>query len=86
MTSVSLGASLARQGKKVLIVDADSQHSATVNLGVSEPDKGNVGCRLLDATTNHQLNSSAQKRNFVCKRGFFFVPMSWSGIFRLNTF
>jgi chromosome partitioning protein len=39
MTSVSLGASLARQGKQVLIVDADSQHSATVSLGVAEPDK-----------------------------------------------
>ena len=38
-TSVSLAASLARQGKKVLIVDADSQHSATVSLGVAEPDK-----------------------------------------------
>ena len=38
-TAVSLGASLARQGKKVLIVDADSQHSATVSLGVAEPDK-----------------------------------------------
>ena len=38
-TSVSLGASLARQGKKVLIIDADSQHSATVSLGVTEPDK-----------------------------------------------
>ncbi|MCL1799095.1 MAG: ParA family protein [Eggerthellaceae bacterium] len=39
MTSVSLGASLVRQGKKVLVVDADSQHSATVSLGVAEPDK-----------------------------------------------
>jgi len=39
MTSVSLAASLARQGKKVLIIDADSQHSATVSLGVKEPDK-----------------------------------------------
>jgi len=39
MTSVSLGASLARQGKRVLIVDADSQHSSTVSLGVAEPDK-----------------------------------------------
>ena len=39
MTSVSLGASLARQGKKILIIDADSQHSATVSLGVAEPDK-----------------------------------------------
>jgi len=38
-TSVNLGASLARQGKRVLIVDADSQHSATVSLGVTEPDK-----------------------------------------------
>ena len=38
-TSVSLAASLARQGKKVLIIDADSQHSATVSLGVAEPDK-----------------------------------------------
>ena len=38
-TTVSLGASLARQGKRVLIVDADSQHSATVSLGVAEPDK-----------------------------------------------
>ena len=38
-TSVSLAASLARQGKRVLIVDSDSQHSATVSLGVTEPDK-----------------------------------------------
>ena len=39
MTSVSLGVSLARQGKKILIIDADSQHSATVSLGIAEPDK-----------------------------------------------
>ena len=39
MTSVSLGVSLVRQGKKVLLIDADSQHSATVSLGVKEPDK-----------------------------------------------
>jgi len=38
-TAVSLGASLARQGTRVLIVDADSQHSATVSLGVAEPGK-----------------------------------------------
>ena len=38
-TSISLGAGLARLGKKVLIIDADSQHSATVSLGVKEPDK-----------------------------------------------
>ena len=30
---------MARLGKKVLIIDADSRHSATVSLGVKEPDK-----------------------------------------------
>jgi len=38
-TAVNLGAGLARQGKRVLCVDTDSQHSLTVSLGVSEPDK-----------------------------------------------
>ena len=38
-TAVSLGASMSRHGKSVLIIDADSQHSATVSLGVAEPDK-----------------------------------------------
>jgi chromosome partitioning protein len=38
-TAVNLGVGLARQGKRVLCIDADSQHSLTVSLGVSEPDK-----------------------------------------------
>jgi chromosome partitioning protein len=38
-STVSLAASLARQGKSVLVLDADSQSSATVSLGVAEPDK-----------------------------------------------
>jgi chromosome partitioning protein len=39
MTTASLGFGLAREGKKVLCVDADSQHSLTVSLGVKEPEK-----------------------------------------------
>jgi len=39
MTSASLGAGLARQGKRVLCVDADAQHSLSVSYGVTEPEK-----------------------------------------------
>jgi chromosome partitioning protein len=38
-TAASLGVGLARHGKKVLLVDSDNQHSLTVSMGVSEPDK-----------------------------------------------
>jgi chromosome partitioning protein len=41
-TSVSLGVGLARAGKKVLLLDADSQHSLTASLGVKEPEKLSV--------------------------------------------
>ena len=39
MTCASLGIGLARQGKRTLVIDTDSQHSLTVSLGVREPDK-----------------------------------------------
>ncbi len=39
MTAASLGAGLARQGKRVLLLDADPQHSLTVSMGVSEPER-----------------------------------------------
>ena len=39
MTAANLGVGLAREGKKTLIIDTDSQHSLTVGLGVKEPDK-----------------------------------------------
>lgn len=37
--SVNIGIGLARLGKKVLLIDADSQGSATVSLGFQEPDR-----------------------------------------------
>lgn len=40
-TTASLGVGLARQGKKVLVIDTDNQHSLTVSLGVNQPDKLN---------------------------------------------
>ena len=38
-TAVNLGIGLAREGKKVLLVDADPQASMTVSLGIREPDE-----------------------------------------------
>jgi chromosome partitioning protein len=39
MTAASLGFGLAKQDKRVLLLDCDSQHSLTVSLGVPEPEK-----------------------------------------------
>jgi hypothetical protein len=39
MTAASLGFGLAKQGKRVLLLDCDSQFSLTVSLGIREPDK-----------------------------------------------
>lgn len=38
-TTVNLGIGLARQGKKVLLIDADPQGSLTASLGYVEPDE-----------------------------------------------
>lgn len=41
-TCVNLGIGLAREGKKVLLVEADAQGSMTVSLGIQEPDELDV--------------------------------------------
>ena len=41
-TTSSLGIGLAKQGEKVLVIDADAQGSLTASLGFTEPDKLDV--------------------------------------------
>lgn len=41
-TGVNLGAELIRQGKRVLVIDADPQGSLTISLGIKNPDKLNL--------------------------------------------
>ena len=55
MTAASLGVGLAREGKKTLIIDADSQHSLTVSLGVKEPDNLAV---TLATVMNHIISET----------------------------
>ena len=38
-STVNLGVGLAREGKKVLLVDADPQGSLTVSMGIQNPDE-----------------------------------------------
>ena len=52
-TAASLGAGLVRQGKKVLLIDADPQGSLTLSLGIKNPDEldstlANVMERIVD--------------------------------------
>lgn len=39
VTSVNLGIGLAREGYKVLMIDADPQGSMSISLGCDEPDR-----------------------------------------------
>lgn len=46
-TTVNLGIGLAREGKKVLLIDADTQGSLTVSLGYVEPDELGITLTLI---------------------------------------
>jgi chromosome partitioning protein len=61
-TSVNLGIGLSRKGKKVLLIDADSQHSLTASLGVREPDK-------LTTTLSSVISEIIGERNVNPKSG-----------------
>ena len=49
-TTVNLGIGLAREGKKVLLIDADPQGSMTASLGYVEPD--DIGVTLATIMMN----------------------------------
>lgn len=52
-TAGNLGIGLAKQGKKVLLIDADAQGSLTASLGFTEPDKLEI---TLATLLGHMLN------------------------------
>ena len=54
-TSVNLGIGLAKEGKKVLLVDADPQGSLSISLGYPEPDEmENTLATLMLQTVNEE--------------------------------
>lgn len=57
-TTVNLGIGLVRQGKKVLLIDADPQGSMTASLGYVEPDdiKTTLATIMLNCINEEEMN------------------------------
>lgn len=54
-TCVNLGIGLAKEGKKVLLVEADAQGSMAVSLGIAEPDELDVTLvNIMEKLINHE--------------------------------
>ena len=67
-TAATLGAGLVRQGKKVLLIDADPQGSLTLSLGVKNPDEldstlANVMERIVDDNSVSSYKKGKCKMN-----------------------
>lgn len=64
VTCVNLGIGLAREGKKVLILDTDPQGSLSISLGIDEPDK-------LDYSLANALINIINDEQVDVKKGIF---------------
>jgi len=74
MTAASLGVGLARQGKKTLIIDADSQHSLTVSLGVTEPDTLPVSLATIISDVINEKDIDPMAGIIQHSEGIFLMP------------
>lgn len=61
-TTLNLGVGLAREGKKVLLIDADPQGSLTISVGINEPDQ-------LDYTLANVLMDIVNEEELPASRG-----------------
>ena len=57
-TTVNVGIGLAREGKKVLLIDADPQGSLTASLGYEEPDEMeySLATLIMNIVNDEKLN------------------------------
>jgi chromosome partitioning protein len=67
MTAASLGVGLAREGKRTLIIDTDSQFSLSVSLGIKDPDK-------LPVTLTTVMHNIINETNFDLTSGIIHHP------------
>jgi len=60
-TAVHLGIGLAREGKKVLLIDADQQSSLSANLGFNEPPEFDLSTEMNAIINETEIHMSAIK-------------------------
>ena len=60
-TTVNVGIGLAREGKKVLLIDADPQGSLTASLGYEEPDDLRITLATIMMDVMFEIPSESKK-------------------------
>lgn len=78
-TAVNLGIGLAKEGKKVLLIDTDPQGSLTASLGFGQPDEINVTLATI-MTTVIYYHDWQQVLFLMCMYGVTFVVL-FAGVF-----
>ena len=73
-TTVNLGIGLVREGKKVLLIDADSQGSLSSSLGVEEPDELEVTLSTIMGKVINEEDYGKREGVIVHEEGVSFLP------------
>ena len=73
-TTSNLGIGLAKQGKKVLLIDADAQGSLTASLGIREPDRLEITLATIMSNTINDEEESPEYGILKHGEGVDFMP------------
>ena len=73
-TTSNLGIGLAKQGKKVLLIDADAQGSLTASLGIREPDRLEITLATIMASIINDEEIKPEYGIFFHEEGVDFMP------------
>ena len=73
-TTVNVGIGLAREGKKVLLIDADPQGSLTASLGYEEPDdlRITLATIMMDVINEEEISLKDGESYIIRKMWIFF--------------
>ena len=86
-TTVNVGIGLAREGKKVLLIDADPQGSLTASLGYEEPDdlRITLATIMMDVINEEEMSGNTTKVKNIKKyllAALFNAPSTMNGYYQ----